>query len=91
VKAEIFSGVRSKDELQKLKRFFSALTDVPVPSDAWERIGELRSGLAARGIQASLVDLWIGLAASENGVLLWTLDKDFQHIARIVSLEMFEG
>jgi predicted nucleic acid-binding protein len=90
VKAELLSGALTRAGLEKLK---SVLDQVPVlaaPADIWARIAEYRFLLARKGVQASLMDLWIVAVAKEHGAAVWTFDKDFIFIHKVIPFEIFD-
>lgn len=89
VKAEILSGVRSAEDFRKLSTWMEGLTDCPASPDVWRRIAESRFRLARRGIQQSLIDLWIAWTAHENGFPLWSLDEDFTRMTDVVSFKLY--
>ena len=84
IRAEVVSGAPNEREFRRLRALFDALQFLSPPSDVWFQVEEHRFALARRGIQASLVDLWIALTAQAHSVALWTLDNDFRSIASVI-------
>ncbi len=84
--AEILSGVPNQASFKRTRTLLQSLRWLPEPSAIWDRIAEVRFHLARLGYQASIVDLMIGLSASDAGVELLTRDRDLEHIARALPL-----
>ncbi len=74
-----------------IKELLSALTCLEPSPGVWARIGEARFILARKGVQQSLIDLWIAATAHEYGACVWTHDKDFGRIAQVIPFRPFEG
>ena len=90
IKAEIISGAPSMPEFVKLRELLEAILFFKTPSDIWNKIAEQRFLLARKGIQSGLIDLWIANTAKENNALIWTFDKDFSSIIKIIHFETFQ-
>jgi predicted nucleic acid-binding protein len=89
VKAEIISGAPTKSEFERLRVLLGSLLSLNVSLDVWESIAEHRFVLARKGIQASLIDLWIVAAAREHALAIWTLDQDFHRMNKVIPFEIF--
>ncbi len=89
IRAEIISGAPTKQEFQRLRELFGALTFFEPPTGIWNRVEEHRFHLARNGMQVSLVDLWIAVTADFYHVSLWTLDKDFTRIKTVVPVRLY--
>jgi predicted nucleic acid-binding protein len=86
--AEVSSGARTVALFEKLRARLGALTILSDPPDLWQRVGEVRFGLARKGVQAHIVDLSIALTARAHAHCLLTRDRDFGRIADALSLEL---
>ena len=89
VKAEIVSGVTVKPEFEKMKGLLDSLPALNAFEDIWIKIAQYRFLLARKGIQASLIDLWIAVVAQEHAVYVWTLDKDFHYLNTVVPFDTY--
>ena len=56
IRAEVISGAPTKQEFQRLRKLFEALTFLEPPTEIWNLIEEHRFHLARNGMQVSLVD-----------------------------------
>jgi predicted nucleic acid-binding protein len=82
VRVEILSGASGKDR-SRLRRLLSALP-YWVPTDAtWERVDSWIEPVARAGERFGVVDLLIAALATEHGASLWSLDRDFERMARL--------
>lgn len=89
IRTEVISGAPTKHEFQRLRKLFEALILLEPPEDIWIQIEEHRFNLARKGIQASLVDLWIALTVRFHHTALWTLDNDFYRLTPIIPLSLY--
>jgi predicted nucleic acid-binding protein len=89
IKTEIISGAPNKSDFQKLRIFLNSIIFLDAPENIWRSIEDYRFLLARKGTQASLIDLWIAVVAEENNALIWTLDKDFIAMNKVVHFEIF--
>ena len=89
VKVEIVSGAATKMEFQRLRSLLDSVLLLEAPVDIWRQIEEYRFLAARKGIKAGIVDLWIAAVAKENNALIWTTDKDFLHLIKIIHFEIF--
>lgn len=50
----------------------------------WRRAGEVGHGLRRQGVTIPLTDVLIAVAALEVGAAVWSLDRDFERIRRVL-------
>lgn len=90
IRVEWLVGVKIKEGWSVLDEQLSALDHLPATDTTWHRAARIGHELARRGQTVPLPDLVIGAAAIEHGVPLWTVDSDFQRIAKVASLPLDE-
>lgn len=84
--AELISGAETTDERRRVGEL---LQDSPVhetPLDHWIAVGDLRRGLARKGVTVTVPDAHVAQCALERDAILLSGDAIFREIARHTSL-----
>lgn len=83
--AEVLRGTRSPEHHRETRAQLRAFFWLPAPDDVWERLIEVQSALADRGLQQSvkIPDLLIAAIAERHRVAVLHYDRDFDAIAEI--------
>jgi len=84
--SELISGVRGGKRREAL---LDLLSDFPLCDfglEHWVRVGDLRRGLAAKGLSVSTPDAHIAQSALDQEALLLSRDGVFSRIAEVVPL-----
>lgn len=63
--------------------------DIPLLVEDYEMAAEMYNTCRSKGIQGSHIDFLICSAAKRNLFPIFTLDKDFSHYAKYLSLLLF--
>ena len=90
VRTELLSGVRSVHR-QALRRILTALPVAYPTDETWQQMDNWASEGAERGQSFGVGDLLIGAMAREAGALVWSLDSDFQRMAKLKFIDLYEG
>lgn len=88
VRLELLAGTAKHDR----KAFRRALTALPVlrpTEDTWRTIDDWVVRAADAGDRFGLIDLIIAVLASEQGALVWSLDRDFERLAELGLAELY--
>jgi predicted nucleic acid-binding protein len=88
VRSELLMGVGGA----KRQSLSAALGALPVlyPSDeTWRTLDAWSERASAAGQFFSLGDLLIGILASDAGALVWSLDRDFERLARFDLVRLY--
>ena len=89
VRTELLGGIRSSHRLA-LRRILTALP-VAYPTDhTWKQMDQWAIEGGERGQTFGVGDLLIGAIARESGALVWSLDKDFDRMARLGFVDLYE-
>jgi len=86
---EVLTGA-SKQDRRKVRE---ALTALPLfyPTDqTWRRVEIWIDVATGSGEHFGFADLLIGAIAAENDASLWSLDADFERLARLKLITLFE-
>jgi predicted nucleic acid-binding protein len=82
VRMELLAGARV-GELGQLRRVLGAVPTY-APADAeWARVERWIDVAVARGQRFGVVDLLIGATAAEHAASVWSLDDDFERMAKL--------
>ena len=85
VVTELLSGLHREPELADL---LAGSTVVPLMEGYWERTGETRRRLQARGLRGRLADSLVAQACIDSGLPLIAGDTDFRHFAAHCGLKL---
>ncbi|MBI5502832.1 MAG: PIN domain-containing protein [Deltaproteobacteria bacterium] len=87
VRVEILSGA-SRADFPRLRRLLGALPIAYPTAATWSRIDAWLEVATARGERFGFADLLIASLAAERGWPLWSLDGDFDRMARLGWVEL---
>lgn len=88
VRAELLLGAPTR-EREHLRRVLAALPVAYPTDDTWSLMEGWAAGAASAGQRFGVGDLLIAAIASEQGALLWSLDGDFQRMARLRFVSLY--
>lgn len=88
VRQEVLSGIREYDRYLWLKELLQAIPDLPVLSGDYEMAAEFFNKCRASGVQASNTDFLMCAASVRVKAVIFTTDKDFQHIAKVIPIHL---
>ena len=89
VRTELLGGVRTADR-QALRRILTALPVSYPSTDTWTQMDQWAIQGSERGQSFGVGDLLIGAMAREAGALVWSLDADFDRMARLRFVDLYE-
>jgi predicted nucleic acid-binding protein len=88
VRLELWAGTAKADR-QRFVRAFSALPLLVPTEETWRPLDEWVARAADRGERFGFTDLLIARLADEIGALVWSLDRDFQRLARLGFVRLY--
>ena len=88
VRLELWAGI-AKSDRRRFERAFSALPVLVPTEETWELLGDWIARAADAGQRFALTDLVIARLADEIGALVWSLDSDFERLARLKLVRMY--
>ena len=89
VRQEVLSGIRDRQQFDKLRDALRAFPDVVIEQDDHERAAELFNMFRSHGVQSSVVDALLCAVARRLDVAIFTLDADFPRYAGLCPLTLF--
>ena len=89
VRTELLAGVRPAHR-NALRRLLTALPVAYPNHDTWTQMDEWAIQGAGRGQTFGVGDLLIGAMAREAGALVWSLDRDFERMAELKFIDLYE-
>jgi predicted nucleic acid-binding protein len=88
VRLELWAGI-GKSDRRRFERAFSALPVLIPTDDTWQPLGEWIARAADAGQRFAITDLLIARLAEEIGGLVWSLDSDFERLARLKLVRLY--
>jgi predicted nucleic acid-binding protein len=88
VRLELLGGI-SKSDRSRFRRAFSALPVLMPTEETWQPIDDWIARAADAGQRFAITDLLIARLADEIGGLVWSLDRDFDRLARLKLVRMY--
>jgi predicted nucleic acid-binding protein len=88
VRLELLAGI-SKSDRPRFARAFSALPVLMPTEETWGPLDNWIARAADAGQRFAITDLLIARLADEIGGLVWSLDSDFERLARLKLVQMY--
>ena len=89
VRVELLIGV-SRTEQSRFRRVLAALPLFYPGASEWQTIDDWVDAASRVGEQFGFADLLIAAIASERDLALWSLDQDFERMARFGWVRLFQ-
>ncbi len=87
--AELHYGAKGEAEFAVLQDLGASLRRAEIGFDDWVAAGHLGQGCRAKGRTLSLVDCLLAALCERDGLLLWSLDADFDALVEAGQLTRF--
>ena len=88
VRQEILSGIKHRDQFDRLSERLAAFEDFILETDDSIKAASLCNECLRRGIQASHTDFLIAAAAIRRDFAVLSADKNFAHIATTIPVKL---
>jgi predicted nucleic acid-binding protein len=88
VRVEILAGV-SKRDLPRLRRLLEAFALFLPTDDTWRLVDEWLDRASRANQRFGAMDLLIGALATDQKSAIWSLDRDFERMARLGLVERY--
>jgi predicted nucleic acid-binding protein len=88
VRLELWAGIAKADR-RRFARAFSALPVLIPTEETWQPLGDWMARAADAGQRFAITDLLIARLADEIGGQVWSLDSDFERLARLKLVRLY--
>jgi predicted nucleic acid-binding protein len=90
IMVELIHGAKSEKQKSKIKEALRELHMIPIDDETWELFGDILYKLKISGATVPFQDALVAAVAIDNDCLLWTNDKHFPMIGRVLKeLKLF--
>jgi predicted nucleic acid-binding protein len=84
VRQELLSGVKTREQFEKLRTILREFPDWRVDTADHEAAAKANNECRARGIGVSVVDVLICVVALRHNLGIFTADPDFNHYSKVL-------
>lgn len=89
VRQEILSGIKSKEQFDKIREQLRPFPDLPLDAEDYECAAELFNLLRSRGIQGSNTDFLLCAISLRHRLPIVTTDNDFMLFAQHIPIKLY--
>jgi predicted nucleic acid-binding protein len=86
--AELMQGAKTSREVSIIEDFFDAFHIIDQKEDSWIKAGRLSYSLKKKGKNIHLLDCYIAVIAQEYECKIFTLNRHFTEIQKIVDISL---
>ncbi|MDB9511634.1 PIN domain-containing protein [Kamptonema animale CS-326] len=79
IRQEVLSGVRYKEQFNRLQEYLRAFPDLELATEDYELAAEFFNTCRTKGVQGSNTDFLLCAVAHRRGYSIFTTDKDFEN------------
>ena len=91
IRQEILSGVRHKDQFERLQRRLASFPDVPITTEDYVTAARFFNLCRAKGVQGSNTDFLICAVSVRLASAIFTSDRDFDHFDAHLPISLYRG
>ena len=88
VRQELLSGIKEREQFERLREHLRAFVDVAITSEDHEEAAAFYNRCRTKGIQGSNTDFLICAIAARLDFTIFTTDQDFEHFATILPITL---
>jgi len=89
IRQEVLSGIRAKQQFERLRLQLRSFPDLSVGTEDYERAAELFNACRTRGVQGDHMDFLICSIAVREDLDIYTTDKDFSNYAQHIPIRLY--
>ena len=91
IRQELLSGIKSDEQFDKLKRYLSSFPDYHIQTEDFVLAAKFYKQCRKKGIQGSNTDFLICAIAVNKNWQIYTLDQDFSHFEKVLSIKLYNS
>lgn len=88
IRQEILSGIRSQPQFEKIRTVLQSFRDASLEESDYEAAAHSSNLCRSKGIAVSVVDALISSTAVVRGWSVFTTDRDFHAVARVIPIKL---
>ncbi len=88
IRQELLTGVREEKAFEKLRSLLEPFEDFPITTADHETAARISNAARSKGVTISTIDALIAAVAANHHMPVFTTDKDFQHLAKVVEVPL---
>ena len=88
VRQEVLSGIKSRQQFEKLRLVLRPFPDEPLTIEDYERAADASNRCRAKGIAMSAANALLCAIALHNDLVIFTTDPDFKHYSRVLPIKL---
>jgi len=89
IRQEILSGIKTKQQFDKLKNYLNAFPDLLIETDDYEKAADFFNICRKAGIQGSNTDFLICAISANHDLPIFTVDKDFERFKKKLPITLY--
>ena len=89
IRQELLSGISNEDTFNELKNKLKAFDDFTITTRDYETAASFFNVCRKHGVQGSHTDFLICAVASNNNLLIYTMDMDFKNFAKYLPIKLY--
>ncbi|MBN1765895.1 MAG: PIN domain-containing protein [Sedimentisphaerales bacterium] len=90
IRQELLSGISDSIQYKKLKEYFGAFDDIPLPTEVFEQAAEFCNTCRKKGIQGSTIDFLICAVAYQEDLAIFSTDCDFKNFQKYLPIKLLK-
>jgi len=91
IRQELLSGIRDQERFVKVRENLRHFHEPELGIADYEQAAEMHNHCRARGIAGSAIDSLICSIANRRNWQVFTSDRDFEHYARVLALNLYSA
>lgn len=86
---EVLSGIREESQFRRIRDHLHDFPNVALDATDYEEAARISNHCRHKGVAGSAVDMLMCAVSIRRGWQIFTIDRDFEHYARVIPLNLF--